>query len=270
MTEPSEETMMMKKQVLNKVKSIFYGIFAFIIVSMSLFQSPLERYSEIQLENKKKYKPIIKSRNFAQDSLLKELGKTLTIEEYKIARKESWTSFQNKLKFYTKIKKEANLKQSFLGRDSLKFWVFQFGLVLLGFYFAIKSLIDDFKKSISTGHEIISIIGITVCLFWFYHLFFQTAEDFYTGTYIIFKLLISLGIAYFISRLVKYYAIKDGVIKVLINLILRIKTKHYRKMTVNALYAERYDKSIDSIEGVRDQAKEFDKDIVETIKKISV
>ncbi len=270
MTEQSEETTKKKKQGENKTKSILYGILAFIVVAMSLFQSPLNRYSDLQKENKTKYLPIIKERNFTQDSLLNELGKTLSIAEYKAVKKESWLFSQNKLKGYTKIKKEANIKQSFLGRDSLKFWAFQFGLILLGFYFSIKSLIEDYKKSLRTGHEIISIIGISVCLFWFYHLFFQTAEDFYTETYLIFKFIISLGIGYFVSRLIKYYAIKDGVIKTLIDLVLRIKTKHYRKMATNALYAEKYDKSIDSVETVKQQTKELDKDISETIKKIAI
>ena len=88
----------------------------------------------------------------------------------------------------------------------------------------------DFQKPLRTGHEIISIIGISVCLFWFYHLLFQTSVDFYTETYLVFKLIVSLSIGFFVSRLIKYFAIKDGVIKTLIDLVLRIKVKHYRKM----------------------------------------
>ena len=52
--EQSEEMTMTKKQEWNKVKSILYGICGFIIVAMSLFQSPLDRYSIDQKEKTKK------------------------------------------------------------------------------------------------------------------------------------------------------------------------------------------------------------------------
>ncbi|SEC29000.1 hypothetical protein SAMN04489761_2589 [Tenacibaculum sp. MAR_2009_124] len=237
---------------------------------MSLFHAPFQRYSDSYLKHYKTYDKIIAERNFIQDSLLNELGVTLTIDEYKIKRNEYRKLAQEKLKVYSKRKKSLYKEHSFLGRASFKFWLFVFGLVLLGLYFSVKSLIDDYKRTLKTGHEIISIVGIGVSFFWLYHLFFQTANDFYTEVYLGFKAIICVAIAFFIAQLIKYFTKKQGVIHTLINLILRIKRKHYRKMTVNALYAEKHDKSIDSIESVKQQADELDKDIKDTLNKIAI
>lgn len=250
-----------------KIKSILIGIAAFFIVAMSLFQAPFKRYSKEYSEHYKTYNSIINKRNSTQDSLLNELGKSLTIEKYKIEREEAWSNSQLLLKKYTSKKRKLAKEHSFLGRSSFKFWIFQFGIILLGFYFSIRSLIEDLKKDIKTGHEIISILGISISLFWLYHLFFKTANDFYAETYYLFEFLVSVGVGFFISRLIKYYTVKKGIISDLVDLILRIKTTHYRKMVVKALYAEKYDKSIDSIETVKMEANEFDKDISNTFDK---
>lgn len=196
------------------------------------------------------------------------LGKTLTIKEYKQKKLEAWSYSKLKLKQYTKTKNNLAKEHSFLGRSNFKFWLFIFGLVSLGFYFSLKSLFEDFRKRIRTGHEIISIIGISICLFWYYHLFFQTANDFYNETYLLFKLVICIAISFFISRLIKYYAIKEGAINSLLNLIVRIKSKHFKKMTVKALYAERYDKSLDTLESIKQQSNSFDDDVLRTVNNI--
>ncbi|MDB0611282.1 hypothetical protein PL371_05225 [Tenacibaculum maritimum] len=234
---------------------------------MSLFQSPLKRHSAEYKVHYKKHAEIIKNRDAVQASLLNQLGKTLTIEQYKEEKSKKWAESKAELSEYFKTKKKLKKEQSFLGRANFKFWLFQFGLIILGFYFSCKSLIDDLKKQIKTGHEIISIIGISVSLFWLYHLFFQTASDFYTETYLIFKFIVSLAVGYFISRLIKYYTTKEGVVKSLVDLIFRIKKTHYRNIVVKALYAEKYDRSLDTLETVKSQANAFDKDVNSTIKQ---
>ncbi len=270
MTEQTYQTKTKGKKVNRRItfKSILLGVGAFFIVSMSLFHAPFDRFSKEYLEHYATYQGILDERDSIQNSLVNELGKSLTVEEYKKNRAESWALSKVKLKEYKKKKKELFKAHSFFGRGSFKFWLFVFGLVLLGFYFSIKSLIEDYRKEIRTGHEIISIIGIAVSLFWFYHLFFQTAQDFYTEVYLLFKVLICIAIAIFISQSIKYFTRKEGIIKTLIDLVLRIKVTHYRKMVVNALYAEQNDQSIDSIETVKDQADALDKDIRETMNKI--
>lgn len=260
--------MIPKKKVLQlKIRSLLLGIAAFLIVAMSLFQVPFKRYSEEYKSHYATYPLIIKKRDRIQDSLLSQLGKTLTIDEYKKAKTKAWLDSKLELGEYTKIKKKLAKEHSFLGRSSFKFWIFQFGLILLGFYFSIRSLIADLNKKVKTGHEIISVIGISISLLWFYHLFFQTARDFYTETYLIFKFIVSLAVGYFVSRLIKYYTQKEGIIKSLVDLIFRIKKTHYRNIVAKALYAEKYNKSLDTLKTVKNQTDDFDKDVSDTIKK---
>lgn len=266
--EPSTQTH--KKQGKKVVKALFFGIATFLIVAMSLFHALFERQSEEYKEHYKTYSSIIKERNNIQDSLLNELGRSLTIEEYKVEKEDAWEGSNKKLKSYTKVKKQLAEEHSFLGRSSFKFWLFLFGIVLLGFYFAVKSLIHDFKSSIKTGHEYISILGISVSLFWFYHLFFQTANDFYNETYLIFKIIISFVIAFFISRLIRYYAIKENINKILLDLIVRIKRVHFLNLLSKALYLERNKEKIITKNSLNDDAKNFDDDIKSTLKEIDV
>ena len=158
-----------QKKLALKVSKIFVGIAAFIIVAMSLFHFPFKRYSNEYLKNKKLYTPIVKQRNLTQDSLLTQLGKTLTIVEYKAAKKAAWSLSQQKLRAYTKKKNQLAKAHSFLGRSSFKFWLKEFGVILLGFYFCSRSLVLDIRKEKSTGHLYLSISGLTVCFFWLYH-----------------------------------------------------------------------------------------------------
>ncbi|TCI84925.1 hypothetical protein [Tenacibaculum sp. M341] len=252
----------------NKIKPILLGIVAFVIVTMSLLSFPFKRYSKEFLAHKKTYRPIIDGRNKAQDSLRNELGTTLTIDEYKKASEKSWSFYMGKLDAYKKKKELLMNDQRFLGRANFRYWLTQFGIILLGLYFSVKSLYDDYRKNLKTGHRFISQIGILVSLFWMYHLFFRTAADFYTETYVITEIVLCIIAAFFIANLIKYYAKRESVVKGLISLVLRIKTKHYRNILVKALYAEKHDKSMDSIETTRSQSDEFDRDVKDTFNKV--
>ncbi len=201
------------------VKSIFLGIAAFLMVAMSLFHAPLKRYSNDYITHYNTYDAIIKKRSFLQDSLLNQLGSTLNIKEYKNLRQQYWQQSQKELKIYTAKKRKLKKENSFLGRSSFKFWLFLFGLVTLGFYFAIKSLIDDFKKELRTGYEFISIAGISVCLFWYYHLFFQKADDFYVQTYLLWQVLVAFSSGFFVAGLIKYFVKREKLLKDIRDLI---------------------------------------------------
>ncbi len=250
------------------LKSIFLGIVALLIVTMSLLSFPFQRYSDELVAHKKKYKPILDGRNKTLDSLKNELGATLTIAEYKKLSSALWSGYNKEVSEYRTEKKRLLEAQSFLGRSDFKFWLTQFGIILLGLYFSVKSLYDDYRKKLRTGHQFISQIGILVSLFWMYHLFFKTAADFYTETYVITEIVLCIIAAFFIANLIKYYAKKENVVKGLISLVLRIKTKHYRNILVKALYAEKHDKSMDSIETTRSQSDEFDRDVKDTFNKV--
>jgi hypothetical protein len=238
---------------------------------MSLFNKYLDRYSPEYLEHKKLYSKIVGERNNTSKLLLTQLSnREITIDNYVKSQTKNISSSKSKLKKYTKKKKHLASLHKFLGRPSLKFWIFVFGLVLLGFYFSIRSLINDLKQKVKTGHSFISTIGISVCLFWFYHLLFQTEHDFYKNTYLFWQLYFSLLGAFAVVGFVKYFVVKEGIISELINLVIRLKNKHYKKVAVHALYAERNDKSIDSIETVKDITSDMDRDISNSIKKIGI
>ncbi len=257
-----------KQEGSNKIKSFIIGMVSFLIVTMSIFHFPFKRFSKNQIDHEAKYDPIIKSRNSAQDSLLNQLGKSLNIKEYKKAKKASWGYYQAKLKEFNVDYKKYQNEHKFLGRSNFKFWLFQFGIILGWFYFSVRSLIYDLGSEIKTGHEYMSMISVSLCLLYFYHLFFKTAVDFYDETYLIFEIIASVIAMMFVFRLVKYYSIKESKIKTLLELVFRIKRDHYRDMTVKALYAEKYGKSVDSIETVRNQSNKFDRDVKETVEKV--
>ncbi|WP_299838118.1 hypothetical protein [uncultured Tenacibaculum sp.] len=262
---------MKKKQVTKniKIKSYLIGIGTTLIVSISLFSSPFKRYSEEFLKHKPNYNKIIKSRDFSQDSLLNELGKTLSIEQYKLERQRSWGKHQEQLREYQKKKKVIVKNHSFRGRTNFKFWLVQFGIIFLGFYMSVKSLYNDLKQPNDTGHKWGSLSAIFVTLFWLYHLFFKTANDFYQETYIISDLLIAVFATFFVRGLIKYYATKKSIISELVDLLIRIKKIHFKGVAVKAKYAEKHDKSLDCIETVDNQIDQFDKDINQTIEKIT-
>lgn len=155
-----------KRQVKSdNIKGIILGIVAFCIVTMSLFHVPFKRYSKNFLEHKKLYSKILKERNQIQDSLLNELGNTLTIVQYKKAKKKYWNFSQNKLKTYTKKKKKLTEEHSFRGRTSFRFWLFVFGLVIALLFFSCKSLYHDIVNGSTFKFQFISLTGIAVSFF---------------------------------------------------------------------------------------------------------
>lgn len=260
-----------KKQVSRKIKfkSYIIGIGTTLLVSISLFSSPFKRYSEDQRKHKPKYQEIIDSRDYEQDSLFKELGNTLTISEYKTKKKQSWEKHQGQLREFRKVKNKLKKEHSFLGRANFKFWLVQFGIIILGFFMSVKSFYHDLKQPKDTGFKWGSMAAIFVSLFWLYHLFFKTARDFYNETYIMSDLLITVLATLFVRDLIKYFAVKKTIINELIDLIIRIKKTHFKGVAIKAKYAEKHDKSLDCIETVDAQVDQFDKDINETISRIT-
>lgn len=259
-----------KKKLVKKdnIKSIILGIVAFCMVAMSLFHAPFKRYSKSFLEHKKNYTKIIKERSYLQDSLLNELGATLSITQYKKAKKEYWKLSQNKLKAYTKKKKELITEHSFRGRSSFRFWLFAFGLVIALLFFSCKSLYHDIVNGSTFKFQFISLTGIIVSFFWLTHLLFLTQQDFNTNSYIAILLVAGALSSCFTYFLVKNYTYKDDLILKQLSLIDRIKTVHYPRVALKALYSERNDKAMLSADSVKENANAFDDDIVTTLKGV--
>ncbi|WP_435261462.1 hypothetical protein [Tenacibaculum sp. nBUS_03] len=252
----------------SNIKGIILGIVAFCIVAMSLFHIPFKRYSENFLEHKKGYTKIIKERSYLQDSLLNELGITLTIAQYKKAKKKYWKLSQNKLKTYTKRKKELIEEHSFRGRTSFRFWLFVFGLVIALLFFSCKSLYHDIVNGSTFKFQFISLTGIAVSFFWLIHLVFLTQQDFNKNSYIAILLIAGILSSCFTYFLVKNYTYKDDLILKQLSLIDRIKTVHYPRVALKALYSERNDKAMLSADSVKENTNAFDDDIVTTLKGV--
>ena len=244
----------------SKIIPLTKGVILFIMVSLSL--------SHVFFKNKS---PIVKN-------LISDYGKTVRERDSKLLdvfeknnnqeAKEIYLNYKKKLSKIKKEKDKAAIEFSFNGRSSFHFWVFAFGLVTALFFFACKSLYHDIVEGSNYKFQFISITGIIISFFWFIHLLFYTQKDFNKNSYILTILLCSLSCSVVTYFFIKRYSYKDNIIRQLINLIFRIKKVHYKKMVVNALYAERNDRSINSTETVKQQASSFDSDVKETLKSI--
>lgn len=97
---------------------------------------------------------------------------------------------------------------------------------------------------------------------------FLTLNDFNKNTYIILLLIAGILSSCFTYFLVKNYTYKDDLILKQLSLIDRIKTVHYPRVALKALYSERNDKAMLSADSVKENANAFDDDIVTTLKGV--
>ncbi|CAL2091766.1 conserved membrane hypothetical protein [Tenacibaculum sp. 190524A05c] len=269
-----------KKQETNKILAFFKAVFVLVLVVLSLISVFFDEYSPEYLSHKKTYKSIIKKRDrdnrelitsysdklkkqFPNDKNIQEIAEQLVID-YDNNYKQSKAS----IKAYNAKKKELVYAHSFRGRSSFHFWLALFGLVTLGFYFAVKSLFDSFSRGSTFKHQLVDIAGIIVCTFWAVHLIFLTQRDFLTNKYVGTLLLSSVLISGFIYFTVKYFNYKDLAIKNLADLLVRTKEEHYERVAVKAYYAEKNDKPIISLDTTKQNIEDFDKDVEETIKDL--
>lgn len=232
---------------------------------MSLFHVPFKSFKQQLEPHKKQYRPIVAQRNKMQDSLLQQLGVTLNISTYKKLKAAAWKGSQEKLKRYTQEKNKLIEEHKFLGNNSFKHWFFRFGLFTTLLYFTIKSLTNDLKATIPTGHQYASIGGISIAVFWLIHVLFIGASDYEIETYFFSILVISVLIGIFVFALAKYFVRKENIVKTLIALVVRLKQKHYRKVLVKALYADKHNKAMISETTLQEEALALDKDILTTI-----
>lgn len=216
----------------------------------------------------------IKENNSAYRSEIKKRDSILFSQLTKIENKSLSTSIISMLK-ESKLnvkrinneKREINRAHSFRGRSSKHFWICFFGLVTALLFFSIKSLFDDIKNGSTYRFQFVSITGIIVSFFWIIHLIFFTQKDFQKNSYILLILICACLCSIFIYFLVKYYTYKDDIILKQLSLLERIKTVHYPKIAVKAMYAEKYGKSVTSVKELQKAAEDFQDDLLETLKE---
>jgi len=267
MTEQSE--MKTDRENYKKILPFFKGFISFILVTLSLFHVFFESKSKLISQNDKEYNSLIIENKSLTKKYREDLkNRRINIDDYLFKTNELLLDSQSKINKLNIEKRAIKNNFSFNGRSSFHFWLFVFGLVSALFYFACKSLFDEISRGSTFRHQLVSISGIIVAFFWFVHLIFYTQNDFNKNTYFFTILVLATLFSIFTYFLVKYYTYKDIIIRDLIKLIVKIKSKHYPKILVKALYAERENNDLPSTVTVKNLANDFDKDIRNTFNSI--
>ena len=263
MTDQSiQETTTSTKEI---IIGIFKGVIAFFVVTLSLFHIFYEaKPPQLKIEQER-YKSLVKER----DSL--HLIKRNLFEKDLISKAE-YLDFEKKhfLLYKLRLKSQSNLKLkiskdfSFRGRRSFQFWIFAFGVITALFYFACKSLFDEFSKGSTFKHQLVSISGILISGFWLIHLIFLTQDDFQKHNYVILILLCALLFTVFTFYFVKHYSYKDHIIYSQLSFIMRVRTVHLFDLSLRTKYAEKYNREMPSGKRTSDILDEFQNDLRKT------
>ncbi|WP_408032851.1 sensor histidine kinase [Tenacibaculum xiamenense] len=187
------------------VKSISYGIFAFLMITLSLFHIFFENTSKEQRRIVLKYKNKVKERDKFQVDMLDEFDKgNLSKAKYIDETKKGFLHYKEELIKIIDKKKQLTKEHTFRGRNSFHFWLYVTGIVTLGLFFSVKSLIDDVKRKNPFKQQFLSFTGVIVCIFWLIHHTFLTQKDFSKQNYVGLLILCSLISTAFIFYLIKY------------------------------------------------------------------
>lgn len=251
------------------VKTSLAGIVTFLLVTMSMFHIFFPARSVTLKPNDLEYHKTINERNTLLNKHLEDLkNKIITPENYYEKTTLLLSDYSQKIKILNNKRNLLKKNLSFRGRTSLRFWIFIFGLVSALMFFSCKSLYDDIINGSNYGFQFVSLTGITVAFFWLIHLIFLTQKDFSENSYVLIISLCAWLATFFTYFLVKNYTYKDDIILKQLSLIDKIKTIHYPRVALKALYAERNDKAMLATDTVKENADAFDKDIVSTLKDV--
>ena len=241
----------------------------FLIVTASLFHIFFSPQSSEQKEHAPKYKLAVKERDSLQARYLSQLeAGEISTQDYVVNTRALAQRSKEKLIGLSATRRQLALEHSFRGRSSFHFWIFVFGLVIALLFFSCKSLYDDISKGSTFRFQFVSGAGIVVSFFWIFHLVLLTQDDFTKHKYVMALLVCALLCSVFTYFLVKYYTYKDDIILKQLSFIERVKTIHYPKMALKALYVEKYGKPADIEERVNDEVDAFQKDLKFTVKDV--
>ncbi len=257
------------RKIIEKVKATTLGIVAFLLVTMSLFHIFFSSLPTDLQQNNLDYQQVVQNRDNLLQKYLEDLHQgNITISTYYSLTTQLLRDVKKKIHLLNQEKNSIQQEHSFRGRNSFRFWVFLFGLVIALLFFSCKSLFDDITKGSGYQFQFLSITGIVVSIFWLIHLIFYTQKDFTKNSYIITILICASLSTYFIYFLVKNFTYKDDIILKQLSLIDRIKTIHYPRVALKALYSERNDRAMLSTDTVKENTDNFDKDILNSLKNI--
>ncbi len=245
------------------------GVFAFFLVTLSLFNIFFDSKSEDIADNDKKYDKVVadrKEKTLIYRNQLK--NKELCVEDFILKTDQLKLTCNKKIETLNKEKRKIKQDFSFRGRSSFHFWIFVFGLITALFYFSCKSLFDEFSKGSTFKHQFVSISGLLISGFWFIHLIFYTQKDFSKNTYFFWIFTFAILFSVFTYFIVRYYTYKDQIIFKLLNFIDRVNNKHLVDISAKAIYAEENGKPFQDIKSTSEIMREYDEDLNSTVNNI--
>lgn len=236
---------------------------------MSLFHIFFEAHAPESKAIMLEYNETISYKNTKLNEYLEKLkNKEISTEDYYSFTHNLLETTDSKIKRLSSDRIKVNNDFSFRGRSSFHFWIFVFGLVSALMFFSCKSLYHDIVHGSTFRFQFISLTGIAISFFWMIHLVFLTQKDFSKHNYFFMIIGCAIPATFFTFFLVKNYTYKDDIILKQLSLIDKIKTIHYPRVALKALYAERNDKAMLATDTVKENADAFDDDILTTLKDI--
>lgn len=228
-----------------------------------------------------------KSKNATVLGELKQLN--FDLSEGNITLEEFTARQPTLVKVYKKINKEKNDLYKILENDksearffqfhSLQYFLGEIGWAAGLFLYALANLLNTFflKKRYMrmefTGkmllHSTLLFVG---CFYTFY--VFYSEKDFSPVWYFFAMVLCAITLVFASKFIIDTYVKRSAYLKAnierLVAFIFRVRTTHYKKVAIKALYAEKQDTVIDRSETVTENADEFDEDFYKTLQKIDL
>ncbi len=171
---------------------------------------------------------------------------------------------------------DQNSENKFLGFKNLSVFLSAFGTYFAffcasSFFFWIKNFIDPQYKDVIKIINIIGGVFVSISVYFLLWVF-NPHSDFPSYVYHIVFVIIAVLIAYamyllnnFVAR-VSFNKLQN--MRNLIGFIVRTRDKHYQRVAVKALYAEKHKKPMSSKDTVADNANEFEEDFYDTLEKV--
>ncbi len=216
-----------KNMVKTVIKTFFLSAVIVSAIAVTFVHEYFPNVSKEYVEHKKKYKPIIKNRDLAIETLLTQLQQQQISKEIFITKfREVKTTSLNEIKEYNKIKKGIIAKNSYMGYTSFKNFLFGIcfpvcGLVL-SLLFLNVNINPVYQKDRKKFYIIVSFIFIACFGYWVSWSFISNSQDpnrpfdfpklYYNIALYILPIVVCISAYY----LMKYYASIEEKLKIML------------------------------------------------------
>ena len=164
----------------------------------------------------------------------------------------------------------------FIGFRNFRQFLYAFGIYFAffcasSFFFWIKHFIDPQYQSVVKIINILGGIFVSISAYFLLWVFIPVSDfpDYvYEIAFVLTAVFIAYGM-YLLNRFVARIALnKLRNIKNLVGFMLRVRDKHYERVALKALYAEKRNRPMDSPDTVAENIDEFEEDFYETLEKV--